>query len=158
MADLYRIHAPDGQWLAYLLTGSRTAAEDLVQDAFVKVYGRMTHLRRPDAFGPYLRRTIVNLARMQFRRRKVERRYIERQDLDYVDPGPGSSFGDLDDLRTGLMNLPYRQRAALVLRFYADLPDDQIADLLGCAAGTVRSLVSRGLTALRDSLGGDRDG
>jgi hypothetical protein len=77
--DLYRLHSRDARRLAYLLTGSKDAAEDITQDAFIRVIGRLGHLRDPTAFGPYLRRTVVNVARMQFRRRKVEARYVESE-------------------------------------------------------------------------------
>src|SRR5215470_13231559 len=78
LADLYVAYAPEGVRLAYLLTGDWAAAEDLVQEAFVRLVGRLRHLRDPAAFGAYLRRTIVNLATSQFRRRRVERAYLER--------------------------------------------------------------------------------
>src|SRR5256714_7912858 len=77
--DLYRRHAPDAARLAYLLTGDRALAEDLMQDAFVRMFGRFRDLRNPDAFGAYLRRTIVNLSRSHFRRAKVERAYVARE-------------------------------------------------------------------------------
>src|SRR5207248_7790082 len=77
-AELYRRYSGDAVRLAYLLTGDRPLAEDLVQDAFVKLAGRFADLRDPTRFEPYLRKTVVNLARMHFRRRKVERRYLER--------------------------------------------------------------------------------
>ncbi|MEX2421071.1 MAG: sigma factor, partial [Actinomycetota bacterium] len=69
--DLHREHAGDALRLGYLLTGDRSLAEDLVQDAFVKVFGRFHDLRNRDAFWWYLRRTIVNLAHSQSRRRRV---------------------------------------------------------------------------------------
>src|SRR6476469_5384870 len=78
LADLYVAHAPEGIRLAFLLTGDRALAEDLVQDAFARLVGRLRHLRDPSAFGGYLRRTIVNLATSHFRHRKVERAYLER--------------------------------------------------------------------------------
>jgi Sigma-70 region 2 len=78
LGELYVRHAPDGIRLAFLLTGDRALAEDLVQDAFARLVGRLRHLRDPGAFGGYLRRTIVNLASSHFRHRKVERAYLER--------------------------------------------------------------------------------
>ena len=73
LGELYTRHAPDGIRLAYLLTGDQHLAEDLVQEAFARMVGRLIHLRRADAFGSYLRTAIVNLSRSHFRRRKVER-------------------------------------------------------------------------------------
>ena len=79
LGDLYVRHAPEGIRLAFLLTGDRTFAEDLVQEAFARLVGRLRHLRDPSAFGGYLRRTIVNQATSHFRRRKVERAYLEQK-------------------------------------------------------------------------------
>ena len=156
--ELYRLHAPEARRLAYLLTGSKELADDVTQDAFIRVMGRLGHLRDPESFGPYLRRTVVNFARMHFRRRKVEARYLETQ----MSRGPQShddpALVELDALKRSLLDLPYRQRAAIALRFYSDLNDEEISDLLGCAVGTVRSLVSRGLASLRAEERGDHGG
>jgi RNA polymerase sigma-70 factor (sigma-E family) len=155
--ELYRLHARDARHLAYLLTGSRETADDLTQDAFIRAYGRLAHLRREDAFAPYLQRTVVNLARMQFRRRAVERRYLLRHQAEQTATDDRDANGT-EDLRLALARLPYRQRAAVVLRFYLDLPDEETAEILGCTAGTVRSLISRGVAALRETLGGEGHG
>lgn len=153
LADLYVEHAPDGIRLAFLLTGDRALAEDLVQDAFARLIGRLRHLRDPNAFGAYLRRTIVNLATSHFRHRRVERAYLERAATSpAVQANPNE---DLDEaMHTALLRLPQRQRAAIVLRFYEDLSDVQTAAILNCSPGTVRSLVSRGMTTLRQTLEG----
>src|SRR2546423_15355559 len=86
LGELYRRHAPEAVRLAYLLTGDRALAEDLMQEAFVRGFGRFRDLRNPDAFGAYLRPTIVNLSRSHFRRAKVERAYVAREASG---PGPG---------------------------------------------------------------------
>jgi RNA polymerase sigma-70 factor (sigma-E family) len=151
LTELYVAHAPDGIRLAFLLTGDRALAEDLVQDAFARLVGRLRHLRDPNAFGAYLRRTIVNLANSHFRHRRVERAYLERQAA-----APSAASNPNDDLdermHRALLGLPDRQRAALVLRFYEDLSDVQTAEILRCSPGTVRSLVSRGMKTLREAL------
>ena len=149
LADAYMRSAPGGIRLAYLLTGDRTVAEDLVQEAFVRFVGRLRFLRDPDAFEPYLRRTIVNLSKNYFRRRAVERAYLEREGPRIENGGSDPDVATHDALRTALLRLPLRQRTALVLRYYEDLPDATIAELLGCRQATVRSLVARGLEALR---------
>jgi len=153
LSDLYVAYAPDGIRLAYLLTGGRALAEDLVQDAFARLVGRLRHLREPSAFWTYLRRTIVNLATSHFRHRRVERAYLER-----VAAAPVVLANDNDELdetmHRVLLELPQRQRAAIVLRFYEDLTDVQTAAVLGCSPGTVRSLVSRGMQTLRQELEG----
>src|SRR5438105_909734 len=78
LAGLYELHAPAATRLAYLLVGDRELADDLVQDAFVRLAGRFADLRDRAAFDAYLRKTVVNLARMHFRRRRVERAYLQR--------------------------------------------------------------------------------
>ena len=153
LEELYVAYAPDGIRLAFLLTGDRALAEDLVQDAFVRLVGRLRHLREPEAFWTYLRRTIVNLASSHFRHRRVERAYLERQAA--VPTAVTNSNEELDEAMHGvLLELPQRQRAAIVLHFYEDLTDIQAAAVLGCSPGTVRSLVSRGMQKLRQELEG----
>ena len=149
LAELYERSAPAGYRLAFLLTGDRTLAEDLVQEAFVRFVGRLDHLRQPEAFDAYLRRTIVNLSKNARRRRAVERSYLERRTAElhqvYEDP----DIAAFESMRTALMALPERQRQALVLRYYEDLPESEIAELLRCRRPTVRTLVARGLEGLR---------
>jgi RNA polymerase sigma-70 factor (sigma-E family) len=153
LSDLYVAHAPEGIRLAFLLTGDRALAEDLVQDAFAHLVGRLRHLRDPAAFGAYLRRTIVNLATSHFRHRRVERAYLEREAA--APSREGNPNETLDETMHGvLLRLPKRQRAAIVLRFYEDLSDVQTAEALRCATGTVRSLVSRAMKTLREELEG----
>src|SRR6188472_2170379 len=78
LAELYERYAPGAIRFAYLLTGDRALAEDLVQDAFVRLGGRLRHLRNPAAFESYLQRTVVNLSRSHFRHAKVERTHEQR--------------------------------------------------------------------------------
>jgi RNA polymerase sigma-70 factor (sigma-E family) len=151
LEGLYRAHAPEALRLAYLLTGERALAEDLVQDAFVKVLGRFHDLRNRDAFWWYLRRTIVNLARSQFRRRRVERAWLGRQRPAEAAPPP-DDLGERDRLQRALMTLRPEQRAAIVLRYYEDLSEADTAQALGVAVGTVKSMVSRGMDRLRAEL------
>src|SRR6266536_6050603 len=79
LGELYLRHADDSVRLAYLLTGERALAEDVAQDAFVRLAGRLVHLRDPGAFDAYLRRTVVNLANSHFRRKRLERAYLKRE-------------------------------------------------------------------------------
>jgi RNA polymerase sigma factor (sigma-70 family) len=149
LADAYVRSAPGGVRLAYLLTGDRAVAEDLVQEAFVRFVGRLRFLRDPNAFEPYLRRTIVNLSKNHFRRRAVERAFLEREGRRTEDVSTDPDVATYDSLRSALLRLPLRQRAALTLRYFEDLPDATIAELLRCRPATVRSLIARGLEALR---------
>ena len=158
LGELYLQHADGAIRLAYLLTGDMALAEDLVQDAFVKLAGRLVHLRDPGAFDAYLRRTIVNLSNSHFRRRRVERGYLQRTrgDLEAhaVVTGGERAVEDRDEVWTALRRVSSRQLAALVLRFYEDLSERQIADVMNCRPGTVKSLVSRGLEQLRHEIPG----
>jgi RNA polymerase sigma-70 factor (sigma-E family) len=157
MARLYEDHFPSALSLAYLLTGDRDLAEDLVQDAFVRLIGHFGSLRRRDSFDAYLKRTIVNLSYTTFRRRRVERSYLARQHA--FDSGQAHALPDVeqrDELWLQLQTLAPRQRATLVLRYYEDLSEHQTAEVLGCSVRTVKSLVARGLAAMRARQGSER--
>lgn len=153
IATLYELHAPGAGRLAYLLTGDRHLADDLAQEAFVRLIGRLGRIRDEAAIAAYLRQSIVNLARKQWRKRGRERAYLRREG-----PSLAAETGNLpdvagrDELWEALAKLPYRQRAAIVLRFYEDLSEEQAARALGCAVGTVKSSVSRGLAQMREEL------
>jgi RNA polymerase sigma-70 factor (sigma-E family) len=152
LGELYVRHAPGAVRLAFLLTGDRALAEDLVQDAFVKLAGRFVDFRDPRGFEAYLRTTVVNLSRAHFRHRKVERTYLEREAARPAPEIRSSDLGTREALREALFGLSERQRAAIVLRFYEDLSESQTAEILGCRPGTVKSLVSRGMGALRRAM------
>ena len=126
--------------LAHLLTGSVAVAEDVVQDAFIRIHPFMDRLDQP---GAYLRRTVVNLCNSHHRRLGVEDRFASRQ------PPPDPTWPpEVDEMWRSLDRLPSRQRAALVLRFYLDLRVDDISAWLDVPAGTVKSDLHRGLAAL----------
>jgi RNA polymerase sigma-70 factor (sigma-E family) len=151
LGDLYQRYVPDMVRLAYLMTGDPTAAEDLAQESFVRVTGRFAHLRNPDSFEAYLRRTLVNLCKNYFRRRDTERASLQLQ-APPAAADPHLATDDLQTIKTALLCLPARQRAAVVLRYYNDLSERETADLLGCRPGTVKSLLSRALETLREIL------
>lgn len=148
----YEEHSPSLSRLAFLLTGDAGLAEDLVQEAFVRTFARLIHVRRPDALGPYLRRTVVNLAATHFRRSRAERAWMDRAKSNSRFLAVESDVELRELLWSALRQLPQRQRAALVLRFYEDLSEREAARLLGCRVGTVKSLVHRGLAAMRLEL------
>jgi RNA polymerase sigma factor (sigma-70 family) len=135
LEELYQRHAGAAVRLAYLLLQDRSVAEDVVQDAFVRVAGRLVHLRDPGAFDAYLRRTVVNLSHSYVRRKMLERAFLRREmataERDTT-RWPTSSLEDRELLWRALGRLPERQRAAIVLRFYEDLPEAQVAELLRC--------------------------
>ena len=156
ITTLYRLHAPGAGRLAYLLTGDPHLAEDLAQEAFVQLIGRLGRIRDEDAIDAYLRRSVVNLARKHWKKRGSQRAYLRREGPGLAEAtSPPPDPGARDELWTALNRLPYRQRAAIVLRFYEDLTEQQTARALGCAVGTVKSSVSRGLRQMREEL--DRD-
>jgi RNA polymerase sigma-70 factor (sigma-E family) len=157
LAELYATYAAGSIRLAYMITGDRQLAEDLVQDAFVKLAGRLVHMREPSAFDAYLRRTVVNLANSYFRRKRLERAYLARTAVEPTVHAPGPDLSGRDELWKGLMALPMRQRTAIVLRIYEDLPEQRVAELLKCRPGTVRSLVSRGLAEMRIQVRSEED-
>jgi RNA polymerase sigma-70 factor (sigma-E family) len=139
--ELYRERYAPMVRLAYLMTGSQAIAEELVQDAFVSVHRSWERATNPSA---YLRTAVVNACRSWGRRRALE---LLRKPAP---PDPPTLVAD--ELWDVLLTLPPRQRAAIVLRFYEDLPDDQIAALLDCKVATVRTAVFRGLEKLRKQV------
>ena len=157
-AELYRLYSSDAIRLAFLLTGDRHLAEDLAQDAFVRLFGRFHDLRKSESFPFYLRRTVVNLSRDHFRRMRRERALSRRErKSDTSDDGQLWQVEARDELLQALQNLPPRQRAAVVLRHCEGLPEREIADVLGASVSAVNSLVSRGLGALRQHMKGEHD-
>lgn len=142
-SEFYLAHYAALVRLAFVLTSSTELAEDLVQDCFVRLH---RHYERLDTPERYARQAVVNACRSHFRRAGRER---DRRPLLYVvdgDAAAGTFAGELHDV---LLGLPYRQRAAVVLRYYADLSELEIAEVLGCRPGTVGSLIHRGLERLR---------
>lgn len=155
LGELYARHVPATIGFAYLLTGSRAEAEDLVHEAFVRVVGRLRHLRTHDAFDAYLLRTVVNLHTSRLRRLRVERRYLARVRLRSSDAVAPHDVGERDRIWRALDRLPKRQRAAVVLRYAEDRSERETADLLRCSVPAVKSLTARALDTLRDELRGD---
>jgi len=129
--------------LATLIVGDLGTAEAIVQDAFVEVTRRWEVLDNPAG---YLRTAVVNRCRSQLRRWATARRRVAPAAPLHVDAP------ELDELWSVLAGLPARRRAAVVLRYYEDLPVAEIARLLDCRPGTVSSLLHRGLADLRKVL------
>ncbi len=143
---LYRDERGPMLALAVLIVGSRAHAEEIVHDAFATVGERWDTIENP---GGYLRTTVVNGCRMALRRRKLEHRHVDASNapVDELD-----SPSELVELRLALDALSDRERAVVVLRYFTDVPDAEIASLLGCRIGTVRSLAHRALRTLRKEL------
>lgn len=147
---LYRTHATRAKRTAFLLTGDTEAAADILHDAFVRLSGRFVDVRNPDVCAAYLRRTIVSLVRSRHRKAARERKHLTRHGVttEANEPDVAGALA----VRDALMKLGVRQRTAIVLRYYEDLPEAEIADALRCRPGTVKSLLSRGLVVLRADL------
>jgi RNA polymerase sigma factor (sigma-70 family) len=141
--DFYRLELDAQVRRAVLLLGSNDVANDVVHDAFIAVYRRWGTLDEP---GPYLHMTVLNRCRGIHRQRSRQRRSLRRF-VDHDDPAAQDEY--LDDL---LAELPFNQRAAVVLRFYGGLTTEEIARELGCAAGSVGPWINRALASMRKAL------
>jgi RNA polymerase sigma-70 factor (sigma-E family) len=150
---LYLAHYRGLVRLAALLLDDTGAAEEVVQDAYVRMHGSWRRIRDPQAAVGYLRTTVLNLARSRLRHRQVVRRHAPAPLPD----APSAEQGALDRLEhdrvvVALRGLPDRQRECLVLRYYADLSEAEIAAVMGISPGAVKSHASRGMAALRTAL------
>jgi RNA polymerase sigma-70 factor (sigma-E family) len=146
-ASLYRT--------AYLMVGEHALAQDLLQEALTKTYVAWPRLREVQNAEAYTRRAITNTAISWSRKKSSHERPTESLP-DRADPTRAADdLGTRDWLWTELQQLPPRQRAALVLRFYEDLSEAQTAAAMDCAVGTVKSQVSQGLKRLREQVGVD---
>lgn len=149
--------------LAALLLSDRAGAEEVVQEAFLRTFAGWRRIRHPERAQFYLRASVVNLSRSRMRRRVTEDRGNRvtwhreeiRRDVQGDDGGgdPTEALVVLDAVR----DLPERQREAVVLRYYLDCSEAEMASLLGCAPGTVKSQLSKARAALARRLGGDAE-
>lgn len=141
--------------LCVLLTGRPDIAEDLAQESFVRAAPKLSTLES-SRVGPYLRRVAANTWKNRLRKFTLERRVALRlrERPDYPDHEE-SRFEERDAMWQAVIRLPYRQRACLVLRYYEDLPEREVANVLGCSVGTVKSNVSRAMERLREEFGDD---
>lgn len=133
---------------AYFLCGDQDLAQDLVQEAFVRVAGRLVRVRDVDRIDAYLRKTVLNLYTSSLRRRRIERMWLARRESMPPVAGP-DQLAERDAMWQALQRLPRRQRAAVVLRFYEDLSEQAAADALGCSKRALNSLTVRALHTLR---------
>jgi RNA polymerase sigma-70 factor (sigma-E family) len=153
IAELYEAHYRSLVRLASLLVHDIATAEEVVQDSFVALHAGMLRLRDGEKALAYLRAAVVNRSRSVLRHRVV----IERNAPKPAPDMPSAEHGALAMLErsavlTALLALPYRQREVVVLRFYADLSEAQIASTMGITRGAVKSHTSRAMAALRAGL------
>ena len=142
---------------AFLMTGDWYAAEDLVQEALTKLYVSWRRVHRDDDMMAYARRVLVN-AHIDGTRRPWRREHVVDAVPELPGPGDPAESGDLytrERLLAALAAVPPRQRATLVLRFWEDLAVEQVADLMNCSSGNVKSQTARGLDRLRAVLGSE---
>lgn len=159
VAALYAAVSPRAVRLAYLITSDHALAEDVVQDAFIRVSSRLTRLRDPNAFEAYLRRSVINEIRSMERSRK-RREDRQQKAASIAISTPDSIHADQVHDRVALFQavsaLPLQQRTIILLKYWADLSDAEIADTVDCAIGTVKSRLARGLEALRKAAGDEQ--
>ena len=150
-ADLRAVYTSDFASLVRLATalvGSPALGEELVQDTFARILERPPRLIAAEKMPAYVRKAVVNASRS-----KVRRIVLERKHLKAERPVDESTNGPDYELRAALMELPVRQRQCVALRFYDDMTVEQIAEVLGVSAGSVKTHLHRGLQRLRDTLG-----
>ncbi len=157
VTQMYAAHYVSLVRLAALLVRHSGEAEEIVQDAFVSMHGRWRRLREPDKALAYLRRSVVNGARSTQRHHAVSDKHLHREVDDVRRHAPSAEQQTLaaetrQEVLAALNLLPQRQREVLVLRYYSDLPEADIADALGISRGAVKSHASRGISSLRATL------
>ncbi|PBC78852.1 RNA polymerase sigma-70 factor (sigma-E family) [Streptomyces sp. TLI_235] len=150
LTETYQAHYRSLLRLAALLLDDLSSCEDVVQEAFIRVHAARRRVREPEKTLAYLRQTVVNLSRSTLRRRILGLRLLPKPMPDMASAEEGAYDAlERDQLRTALRGLQRRQREVLVLRYYADLTEAQVAEVLGVSVGSVKAYGSRGLAALR---------
>jgi RNA polymerase sigma-70 factor (sigma-E family) len=153
LVALYTAHYRSLVRMAALLLHDVPAAEDVVQDAFVAMHGSWRRLRDSDKALAYLRQAVINRARSRLRHLKVVERKVPAPSPDVASAEQGMlRAAERAEIMTRLRALPHRQREVLVLRYYADLSEAQIAEAMGISTGAVKSHASRGIAALRKTM------
>ena len=140
---------------AYLMVGDRGEAEDIVQECLLRLARKWPRVRSMDHPGAYGRRVLFSLVLDGGRKRSRRRIELSAIETPPARDGDGATAAALDaraDLLRALGGLPARQRAVLVLRYFVDLPEAEVAAVLNCPTGTVKSSTSRGLARLREAL------
>lgn len=147
-----------GDWLgrcAYLLSGNREQALDLVQDTLLLAWRATARVEAAADTDAYILRIMLNQHRTQHRRRTLPTLSLEEAGPGGVGPAlpdAGDAVGDRQAVGAALKHLPHRQRVVLVLRYWADYDDVQIAEVLDCRRATVRSLAARGMKRIKHHL------
>ena len=154
LAELYAVHYQALVRLAALLVRDKATAEEVVQDSFVAMHASWRRLRDSGKASSYLRRCVVNRSRSVLRHQMVTERHMLQPPPEMPSAEQGAmTLLERSAVVAALHGLPARQREALVLRYYADLPEAEIASAMGISQGAVKSHVFRAMSALRGELG-----
>ncbi|MFX4293716.1 SigE family RNA polymerase sigma factor [Streptomyces bohaiensis] len=149
----YQQHYRSLLGLAALLLDDTASCEDVVQEAFIRVHSARSRVRDPEKTLAYLRQTVVNLSRSTLRRRILGVKLLSKPMPDMASAEEGA-YDKLEraDLIKAMRNLQRRQREVLVLRYFADMSEAEVADSLGISTGSVKAYGSRGIAALRVAM------
>nr|WP_225312139.1 SigE family RNA polymerase sigma factor [Microbispora cellulosiformans] len=157
ITDLFMTHRLGLVRFAFLLVGDQETAEDIVQDAFAAVHRRWSRLTDHGRVLPYLRTAVLNGCRMVHRRRVIIRRFGGDRKVPFWSAEAEALLGETRrEVFLAVRALPRRQREAVVLRYYLDLSEGDIAEVMGVSRGTVKSTTSRALKTLAAKLEEDR--
>ncbi|MFE6226761.1 MULTISPECIES: SigE family RNA polymerase sigma factor [unclassified Streptomyces] len=150
LTETYRAHYRSLLGLAALLLDDTASCEDVVQEAFIRVHSARRRVREPEKTLAYLRQTVVNLSRSALRRRILGLKLLSKPMPDMASAEEGA-YDQLerDALIKAMKGLQRRQREVLVLRYFADMTEAQVAETLGISLGSVKAYGSRGIAALR---------
>ncbi|WP_407077725.1 SigE family RNA polymerase sigma factor [Streptomyces phytohabitans] len=153
LTETYRTHYRSLLGLAALLLDDTASCEDVVQEAFIRVHSARKRVRDPEKTLAYLRQTVVNLSRSTLRRRILGMKLLSKPMPDMASAEEGAYDRiERDELKKALRGLQRRQREVLVLRYFADMTESQVADVLGLSLGSVKAYGSRGIAALRVAM------
>ena len=154
VAAIFAAHHPGLVRLALMMVGDQPTAEDVVQEAFERTHAGRRRLRDPAKALTYVRSAVLNGCRSVLRRRMTAfRRPVPYEPPIWSAESAAIVGEDRREVLAALRRLPRRQREALILRYYLDLPDREIAEVMGISASTARSTIARGLAALGRELG-----
>ncbi|MCX4763790.1 SigE family RNA polymerase sigma factor [Streptomyces sp. NBC_01275] len=153
LTETYRAHYRSLLGLAALLLDDTASCEDVVQEAFIRVHSARRRVRDPEKTLAYLRQTVVNLSRSALRRRILGLKLLSKPMPDMASAEEGA-YDQLerDSLIKAMKGLQRRQREVLVLRYFADMTEAQVAETLGISLGSVKAYGSRGIAALRIAM------
>ncbi|MFE9020528.1 SigE family RNA polymerase sigma factor [Streptomyces sp. NPDC007808] len=153
LTETYRAHYRSLLGLAALLLDDTASCEDVVQEAFIRVHSARKRVRDPEKTLAYLRQTVVNLSRSALRRRILGLKLLSKPMPDMASAEEGA-YDQLerDSLIRAMKGLQRRQREVLVLRYFADMTEAQVAETLGISLGSVKAYGSRGIAALRVAM------